>query len=190
MIKRWFRRRFARCRREDGTATVEFVFTVPIVILVLLGAFESGIYMIRYVMLDRAVDMTVRDLGVGLIPIADATPEGPTPVLDALKTSVCSELNIISDCRDVLKIELYPVDTATWSFPTNDIECVDREANVDVVLELPEDPYLGAENQPMLFIACITADALFPTTGLAASMQQDGKGGYFILASSAFVNEP
>jgi hypothetical protein len=42
----------------------------------------------------------------------------------------------------------------------------------------------------MLIRACLTADALFPTTGIAAQMEQDSQGGYFITASSAFVNEP
>ncbi len=30
----------------------------------------------------------------------------------------------------------------------------------------------------MLIRACLTADALFPTTGIAAQMEQDSQGGY------------
>ncbi len=166
-----------RKRDETGTASIEFVLTVPLVIFIFLAALESGIYMTRYVMLDRALDITVRALRLGQIE---------TPALETLRGRVCDEVAIIPDCKNQLKIELYRVDTGTWNFPDRNIDCVDRGAAIKPVVE----PNLGAENEVMLVIACMTADALFPTTGIAAQMTLDSKGGYYVFAASGFVNEP
>jgi Flp pilus assembly protein TadG len=175
---KWIRRRLGRhARSEQGTATIEFVLTAPMVIFTFLAAFESGIYMVRYVMLDRALDMTIRDLRLGVIE---------TPALQTLKTSICDRAELVSNCTSSLRLEMFSVNTSTWTFPTDDFECVDRGGTINPALE----PNLGVENEVMLIRACLTADALFPTTGIAAQMEQDSQGGYFITASSAFVNEP
>jgi hypothetical protein len=177
MIGRWFRRFRRNASREDGTATVEFVLTAPAVIFTFLAAFESGLHMVRYVMLDRALDVTVRELRLGMIA---------TPALSTLKTHICDEMQLVSDCTTAIRLELVPVDTNTWVFPQGRVDCVDRGQPIQPQLE----PNLGVENQVMLIRACLTADALFPTTGIAAQMELDTNGGYYIAAWSGFVNEP
>ncbi len=177
MIRKWLRSRRAALRADEGTATIEFVLTAPMVIFTFLAAFESGIYMVRYVMLDRALDMTVRELRLGMIP---------TPALDTLKESICDRTSLVSNCAAALRLEMFSVDTNTWAMPTGDVECIDRGGEISPALE----PNLGVENEVMLIRACLTADAFFPTTGIATQMQQDSQGGYFIVAASAFVNEP
>ncbi len=42
-------------RHEDGTASVEFVMAVPILLLVFVSSFENGLLMTRSIMLDQAV---------------------------------------------------------------------------------------------------------------------------------------
>ncbi len=177
MITRWLKSKLAAFRGEEGTATVEFVMTAPAVIFTFLAAFESGIFMVRYVMLDRALDMTVRELRLGMIP---------TPALDTLKASICDRVSLVSGCEAALKLEMFSVDTSTWTFPTTTIQCIDRGGEIKPAVE----PSLGVENEVMLIRACLTSDALFPTTGIATKMKQDSNGGYFITATSAFVNEP
>jgi len=49
-------------RKEDGNATIEFAILFPAFIMIFLSAFESGLLMTRQVLLDRAVDLTVRDI--------------------------------------------------------------------------------------------------------------------------------
>ena len=54
-----------RMGREDGNATIEFVILFPMVIFLLVSAVEVGFITIRHTMLDRAVDLTVRDIRLG-----------------------------------------------------------------------------------------------------------------------------
>ena len=54
-----FMKRLARgFRREDGTASVEFVMVVPVLLTVFMASFESGLLMTRSIMLEQAVDIT------------------------------------------------------------------------------------------------------------------------------------
>jgi Flp pilus assembly protein TadG len=47
---------------EDATATVEFVIVFPVLLMVFISAFETAMILTRQVMLERAVDSTVRYL--------------------------------------------------------------------------------------------------------------------------------
>ncbi|MGP3697486.1 TadE/TadG family type IV pilus assembly protein [Rhodobacter sp. NSM] len=171
---RWLRR---HALDEGGTASVEFVLVFPIIMSIFFAAMESGLYMTRSVLFDRALDMAVRDLRVGLI-------EDPT--LDKLKSAVCDQMTMMQDCATAIRIELTLVDTAIWDFPTDAITCVDRSKPIAPVLE----PDYGVANDIMVVRACVPADAMFPSTGIAAGLPKDGKGGYYVVAYSAFVNEP
>jgi hypothetical protein len=42
----------------------------------------------------------------------------------------------------------------------------------------------------MLVRVCVTQDAMFPTTGIGLHLPKDAKGGYGLVAVSAFVTEP
>lgn len=176
MIRRWLRSWRLGARREDGTATVEFVLTAPILIMVFLSAFESAIYMTRYVLLDRALDMTVRELRLGQIQ---------TPALDKLKTSICTNTSLVPNCAANLQLEMHSVDTATWAFPTGPVACRDRSQPIK-----PDTLKVGVENEVMLIRACLTSNAFFPTTGIAAKMTKDSQGGYYVTAMTGFANEP
>ncbi len=168
--------RLAGFRSEQGTATVEFVLTAPAVIFTFIAALESGIFMVRYILLDRALDMTVRELRLGLIE---------TPALADLKSSICDNTGLVSDCRNNLQIEMFSVNTATWVLPQRGANCRDRAEQINI-----DEPNLGVENEVMMIRACLTADALFPTTSIAARMNLDSQNGYYISSTSAFVNEP
>ena len=49
-------------KAEDGNSTVEFVFLFPLFITIMSMSIEVAIYMARHVMLDRGVDIAVREL--------------------------------------------------------------------------------------------------------------------------------
>ena len=51
-------RKFAR--RETGTATLEFCIVFPIIMILFIAVFETAMILIRQVMLERALDNTVR----------------------------------------------------------------------------------------------------------------------------------
>ena len=162
--------------REDGSSTIEFVILFPAFMSIFLMTVETGALMTRGVMLDRALDISMRELRLGTL--------SPMTV-DALKTSICKHSVIIPNCENVLMLELTPISKATWMPPTS-FTCVDRSANVQPVLAFTP----GSKNEMMMVRACAVFDPFFPTSGLAAQMKLDKTGGYALVAMSAYVNEP
>lgn len=173
-----YMRRLARAfKREDGTASVEFVLAVPVLMAVFMAAFESGLIMTRSIMLEQSLDMTMRELRLGRLT---------NPDHDSLKEEICSRTVIFPNCEENITIELRRVSTTTWSLPTEAVECVDRVEDVNPVTVLQ----IGQQNDLMLVRVCVTLDAMFPTTGIGLRLPKDDEGGYGLVAVSAFSNEP
>lgn len=167
-------------RREDGTASLEFVMMVPLLLAVFMASFESGLMMVRHTMLERAVDMTIRELRLG---------HYPNPTHDLLRAEICRHTVVIPDCLHVVKITLQPVSTATWNIPNDQPVCADRDEPIQPITEFnPGTP--GMDEEIMLVRVCAITDALFPSTGLGADLPKDASGGYGLIAELAFVNEP
>lgn len=164
-------------KREDGNATIEFAIWFPMLIAIFLSAVEVGILTIRHVMLERAVDMTVRDLRLGHFV---------NPTQDALRTLICQRAAVIPFCMDSLLIELRPVSTTTWTPLAEQTTCKDRDEVINPAVTL--NP--GIAHEMVLVRVCAVFDPIFPTTRLGISLEIDELGGYALVASSAFVNEP
>ncbi len=173
-----FMRRLARgFRKEEGTASIEFLFAIPVLMTIFMASFESGYFMIRHVMLERSVDLTMRELRLGLLGNIQH---------NALRTILCDRAVVLGDCATNLKIEMQPVSTATWAMPTAPTTCVDRAVPID-----PVTTYVpGGGSEPVLVRICVRQDTMFPSTGIGLGLQKDGLGGYALLARSVFVNEP
>ncbi|MEE9388827.1 MAG: TadE family protein [Paracoccaceae bacterium] len=164
-------------RREDGNSTIEFVILFPALMTLFLVVFETGLLMTRGVMLDRAVDISMRQLRLGtLSPMTH----------DGLRDSICANTVIIPDCDNVVLIELRKISTDTWTPLSGATTCVDRDEDIQPVLDFES----GIQNDMMLVRVCAVLDPFFPGTGLAAQMQLDDTGGYALVAMSAYVNEP
>lgn len=164
-------------RQERGAATVEFVLWFPLFVSLLLASVESGIVMVRHVMLERGLDLTVRALRLGL---------WTDPDHDDLKAAICDAAGILPDCATALTIELVPVSTATWQMPAGPVPCIDRSEAIQPVTQLVP----GAGNELMLIRVCAKFTPLFPTTGVGLGLPKDGAGQYALVSASAFVNEP
>lgn len=163
--------------REDGNATIEFVLLFPAIMTLFLMSFETGLHMTRGVMLDRGVDIAMRELRLGTLdPMTHAQ----------LKTTICDNSVIIPDCEESVLIELRPIDTTTWSPLGTDATCVDRAEDIQPVLDFEA----GLSNELMLVRVCAVFDPFFPTAQLASQMELDDTGAYALVATSAYVNEP
>ena len=171
------RRARAAFRREDGSASMEFVLVIPLLMAVFMASFESGLLMVRSIMLEQSVDMTMRELRLGHYPLVTHA---------TLKTEICSRTVIFPNCESQIMIEMERVSTATWVLPTDPITCVDREQAIQPVTALQ----IGQQNDMMVVRVCITQDAMFPGTGIALDMNLDANGGYELVTTSAFVTEP
>lgn len=176
-MKRLFSRLKALFRNEDGTATLEFVIAVPVMLIIFAGSFESGLFMTRSILLDRAVDMTMRELRLGHYPL---------PTKDLIKAEICNRTVVFSNCTTAITVELTRVNTANWTLPSSNVACVDRDEDIEPVTALQ----IGQQNDIMLVRICVIQDAIFPDMGLGQLLKVDDKGGYALVSVSAFVTEP
>lgn len=169
-------------RREDGSATIEFVFLFPMFMFLFLMGFESGLYMIRNVMLERAVDISVRDIRLG---------NGRVPQFSALKANICDDVLVIPNCEDSIHIYMteIPITPGAVASNTGDFRCLNRYSEDP---QFDESDYnVGATNTMMLVQVCASVHPYFPSTGVGLGLRRDALGGdYAIVASTAFVNEP
>ncbi len=164
-------------REEDGTATIPFIIFLPFFLLLVMSSLEMGTLMLRHVMLERALDMSVRDLRLG---------NWKNPTHEEFKRVVCNRAGVIPDCMNVLLVELRPVSTDTWEPLASGPICVDRAEPIKPVTTFDS----GAGDEMMLIRACSKFDPIFPTSGLGFQLPRDNTGAYALIAASAFVNEP
>ena len=161
---------------SGGNAAMEFVVLFPFLMFMLFSIAEAGVLMARTVMLERGLDIAVRDLRLG------ATP-GVTH--DIIKNQICDAAFLLGACEDVVLLELSPL-TNFNSFTAGEAQCVDRTSDVEPMTNF--DP--GSRSQIMFIRACLIVDPIFPGMGLGAMLPVDASGGYSIVTQSAFVNEP
>jgi hypothetical protein len=183
MIKTSFRSFLAN---EDGNPTIEFVLTFPVIIVIFCAGFESSLYMIKSVSLERSLDLVIRDLRLGSLGSISH---------NELKTEICSRAAVLgstTECVGSLRIELQPVDTATFSMPNTPTNCVDKSQPIDPAIEPSPSEYgLGDGNQIMLMRVCFRSEPMFPTTVFGARMNRtSADGNYSLISTSTFVNEP
>ncbi len=164
-------------RDEKGAATVPFVLFVPVVMILIMSSMELGFVMMRHVMLERALDLTVRDLRLGRIVAPDH---------DKILKRLCAYSALLPDCENTVLLDLRRIAADDWTPFDTAPTCVDRTAEVQPVTEFTE----GSTNDLMLVRACAKVDPLMPTTGLGLAMNKDASGAYALVTSAAFVNEP
>jgi hypothetical protein len=179
---------------DAGTATVEFVFIVPIVMLIFLASFESSYYMVRHVMLERSVDLVVRDIRLGKLDFLKTKSQSEQHA--ALKGLIC-ETSILSakdTCVKSMKIWMQAINSADFEMKAPPRDCVDRLEVID-----PLDPgpstaefKFGDDNEIMLLRICLKEEPMFPTSVIGAGLIADGEddGSYALITTSVFVNEP
>ncbi len=169
-------------RAEDGTATVELVILLPAFVLVMVNAIEASVLMTRATLLDRGLDLAVRELRLNT--------EAP-PGFDEFRALICEGAALLPGCLDALQVELQPVGAASWAAMDAPARCVDREEPIAPRTEDdPEHYRAGAADALMMVRACLVIDPLLPNYGLGALLPKDASGGYRLIAVSAYVQEP
>ena len=167
--------------REDAQATTEFVVIFPVFLVIFLSCFEASLLLIRQLMLERALDVVVRDVRIST---------GTLWRHDQLQAKVCERASILPDCRTNLVVEIVEIPRPTYDLPSAWTPCVDRTA---VVQPFSVDSLIqnGAVNDLMLVRACYVIDPVFPGVGLGLELVRDNERGEIqMTAASAFVQEP
>jgi Flp pilus assembly protein TadG len=164
-------------RRDQGSSTVEFILWFPIFILLFLTSFELSFFGMRMVLLERAVDLSVRDLRLGIIRPANHTQ---------FKEEICNNAMLFSDCVNAIALDLQVIDTADWQLPWGRVDCVDRENDITPHTSLAR----GQAYEMMLVRPCIVVDPFFASTPFVLGMPRDASGGVSLVTTSTYVNEP
>ncbi|MFP4275575.1 MAG: pilus assembly protein, partial [Paracoccaceae bacterium] len=143
----------------------------------LYASLELGIITVRQVMLDRGLDMAVREVRLST---------GQPPQHDDLKQRICDLAAIIPDCAANVKLEMRPTDMRNWQSIPDGADCTDRSEDIRPLRQFTA----GLDNEMMLLRACVKFSPLSPTSRLVASMGTDAAGDIKIVSLSAFVQEP
>ncbi|MEO9780151.1 MAG: TadE/TadG family type IV pilus assembly protein [Sedimentitalea sp.] len=169
-------RRFLRS--ENGNGTVEFAITFPAMLLFMLSGIELGMMTLNHSSLERAMDLTVRDIRLST---------GSAPQHDAIKDLICDRAGFISNCKSNLRLEMIQVDPRNWGNVAREASCTDASRNVQPKINFKND---AGDNELMILRACAKISPVFPTTGLGKNIAKDGAGQYALVSTSAFVQEP
>lgn len=169
-------RRFARA--SDGTATMEFVILFPVIMILFIGSFETSMIMTRQVMLERTLDQAVRVLRLA---------QGVAVTADDIRTTICTNTDMLPDCMALLSVDLQQIDRATYDLPQDTALCIHRNDTSFV----PNTGFtVGADNEIMLVRVCMIVDRVLPFSGFGLNLVRDDSGGLHMLAAAVFVNEP
>jgi len=173
-------RRFLR--REDGTATLEMMILFPVFMALFVSSFELGTIMLRQTMLDRAIDMTVRQIRIGAVANVDH---------DTIKEMICQRTVFLTNCNTELKLEMQVVDPRNWTTMAEDIDCVDQE---DYGIP-PRRFEAGVDNQMMILRACHLFEPFVSSFGLGQEVlgemiPRESGDSYRLVATASYVVEP
>lgn len=170
--------RLIRLLRRDtrGAAAIEFALVVPILLAIVFATLEAGWLMVQTIMLDRALDLTVRELRIG--SFIDPTQE-------KMRDRICEKAVVLADCRKTLALELIPIVDAS-SYPTDDARCLERSTRIEPILRF--NP--GLRSQMVFVRACYIVAPLTPTFALGLLLTKDRNGDVRLISKSGFINEP
>ncbi len=100
-------------KADDGVVTVEFVIIFPVFFTFFLMTVENGIISFQHFRLERAVDLTVRDIRIGTIQ---------NPTRAEMLEEICDRAGSIPSCETELEIELIANDLRNWTPVNGDIQ--------------------------------------------------------------------
>ena len=174
----WALRCWRRAQRDEGNATIEFVILFPMFVFLLVSAVELGFITMRHTMLDRAVDLTVRDIRLGT---------GTAPQYAQIRDTICERAGVIPDCQNNIKLEMIRMDLRNWQSPPADYDCIDHSEEVQPVRTFTN----GMENEMILLRICAMFEPIFPLSGLGRDLKETSVNGYkAMVTATAFVQEP
>ncbi|WP_170327377.1 TadE/TadG family type IV pilus assembly protein [Ruegeria arenilitoris] len=163
-------------RQEDGSVTVEFAIVFPAILFLILSGVELGLVTLKHAQLERAVDLTVRDIRLNT---------GIDPQHDDIKSLICSRAGFIGNCEANLRLEMIRQDPfSSISVPATP-DCTDLSEVARPVRTFQN----GLENELMVLRACAKISPVFPTSAMGKALVND-EGQYALTATTVFVQEP
>ena len=173
-------RRFLR--DEGGNASIEFVLVFPAYLALMLMSIELGFVTLRYTLLERGLDIAVREVRLGT---------GTAPQHNEIKQIICENALMIRDCDNTLRLEMRSADMRSFNSLDRTADCTDAAEPTKPVRQFRAGPQGRLEeNRLMLLRACLRFDPLFPDDALGSALTKDASGQSSIVSMTAFVQEP
>lgn len=174
---------------EAGGPTIEFALVFPGIIMLLVSSMELGLLLTRHVMMERGLDMAVRELRLNNVEL---DPDDPSESARRVKVLVCNAAGLLPNCMVNLRLEMRPIDLF-FSGSNQSNNAIPRAASCTDY----DEPFLparnfapGTSNQVMVVRACGSFAPMFPNIVLGAALATGPHGRYRIVSSTAFVMEP
>ncbi len=165
-------------RREDrGHASIEFVIMFPLFFWIMVSAIDIGIITMRSALLERALDVVVRDIRLST---------GTAPDHDEIRRRICAANSVVKDCENNLLLEMRIVDLRDWSDLPAQTTCTNQAEETQPLTTFEN----GMDNQLMILRACAKITPMFGEQGIGPYLHKDSNGDVAIIALSAFVQEP
>lgn len=179
MIRRFLAKSRARAlSSEEGNASVEFVLLFPLIFAMFVSSVDFSVMMLRQVFLDRAVDIALRDVRLGII-----RPTG----LDDFKRRICDNSALTPNCFENITVELRPISVADLNSFDPAARCVDRANNISPVLTFT--PGAGAQ-ELMMIRACTVSNPFIVLSGFIFGAPRGPNDDFMSVSIGVFVNEP
>ncbi|WP_170464335.1 TadE/TadG family type IV pilus assembly protein [Ruegeria arenilitoris] len=164
-------------RDEHGGVTVEFAILFPLYMFIILAVIEYALVTIQQAMLERSMDLVVRDIRLGI--------NLPDTEHDTIKEAICGNMVVMRNCSNNLLLEMIVQDPYSGiNFPL-EATCIDRQEEAQPVTEFQN----GGSNALMILRACAQVDPLFPTTEIGRTMSGDDDL-ISLTSTTTFVQEP
>ncbi len=163
---------------ETGTASLEFVIVFPVFFAVMMFSIELGFITLRQTMLDRGLDIAVREIRLGT---------GIPPDHNLIKQIVCDNAVVINNCMANLQLEMITADIRAFNALEVEPDCTDTAEPTKPVRNFKA----GDQNELMLMRACVKYNPIFPADALGYALKKDVNGEQAsIISMTAFVQEP
>ncbi len=175
LLKRYMR----HWRDETGSAAVEFVIVFPVMATMIVMTLELGFITLRQTMLERGLDMAVREVRLGT---------GQTIEYEDVKDLICENSMIFVDCENQMYLEMINSDPRAFAALHPIAVCSDQP--IDEQIRPVKSFTPGQANEVVMMRACLNYTPLFPEALLGGLLTKDSSGDAAILAVTAFVQEP
>jgi Flp pilus assembly pilin Flp len=164
-------------RDETGSATIEFVLYFTVLFVILATSVEIANMNLRHAMLERGVDIAVRDIRLST---------GAVPTYEEVRQKICEEAEVLDQCSSNLMIEMKQVDPEVFVSLPDLPDCINAQEEPRPVRQYQP----GMDNDLMLMRVCFRYKPILPTSALAKAIGTDEQGYAKLIVRSAFVQEP
>lgn len=161
---------------DEGSMVVPFALWMPVFTVLIVSSIELGTLTVRHTVLERSLDMAVRDVRLGTAPNTH----------DGLKAAICDRATVLPNCMTTLHLEMIPLNMTAWTDPPASADCVDTSQDFT-----PQRNFVhGGGGAMMLLRACYKFRPITPIASFNAHVAKDGDGYTGIVSTAAFVTEP